>query len=164
MPEPDFKISFDAYVSYPFAKFICKRIGFAWLTANMITIARIIPSILFIGCMLWSMYYPSLIFLILSIFFGVLDGTYARMYNQQSAYGAKLNHTMSLSLRYIGWSFVVYKIGYHIAGPILLAIVLNNNYFHYSFGIFTPKLSRFVNDNLILVTFMLYPVLWSALF
>lgn len=49
MPEARIPYSFDSVISYPLAKWICSICHFSFLTANGITVARLIPGVYFFG-------------------------------------------------------------------------------------------------------------------
>ena len=156
MPEPVYKISFDALISYPCAKMLCPYIRFNFLTANMLTILRLIPAGLFYWTYIKNDYWLSLGFFIFTIFTGCLDGTYARMFNQTSDYGGKLNAVVSKTITILFWLVYLYKKWSIYLFFIMFLIGLNKKLkiVRISFG------SRFFNDNLSLIVILIYPYLF----
>jgi phosphatidylglycerophosphate synthase len=85
-------LSFDTLISYPLVKKFAPILNYFNITANQVTIFNIFFRIY----ILYDLYYKNSIyliyFLILTHFIDCLDGTVARMYNQKTKFGAKLDH------------------------------------------------------------------------
>ena len=161
MPEPN-NISFDSLISYPLAKMLCPYLRFNFLTANMLTMFRFIPAILFYYMYIKNYYWISLGLFVFTIFTGCLDGAYARMYNQTSEHGKMLNHITSQTIMIEWWLVFLYKKWSIYYFFIMLTILVNKIFKiikrkHYQF---IRKYSRFCNDNLILIVLLLYPYLY----
>jgi phosphatidylglycerophosphate synthase len=114
MPEAKTTYSFDALISYPLAKYICSICHFSFLTANAITVARLIPASIFFWTYLQEDYfYLSFISIVIAIFMGCIDGAYARMYNQCSDFGKILNNRVTVFIHTVAYVLVVYKKEYY---------------------------------------------------
>lgn len=97
-------LSFDKAVSYPLAKHIAPIIHSLCITPNMITISNIFLRLFIAHNVLKEDKYNNiLIMLILTHFLDVLDGTIARMYNQESELGAMLDHISDK----LFWGFII---------------------------------------------------------
>ena len=159
MPEARIPYSFDSVISYPLAKWICSICHFSFLTANGITVARLIPASIFFWTYLQEdYYYWSFISIVIAIFMGCIDGAYARMYNQCSDFGKILNNRVTRFIHTVALVLVVYKKEYYgIVG--FLALDTINRYYDIPFK---KQLKKYFNrhffvDNGMLLLILLYP-------
>jgi phosphatidylglycerophosphate synthase len=159
MPEPVYKLSFDALISYPLAKIVSRCIRFNFLSPNMLTIFRMVPALVFYWTYLQNYYWESLGLFTFTIFTGCLDGTYARMFNLTSDYGAKLNRIVSKTIMILFWLVFLYKKWSIYVLGLMVAICLNRTFKVVKIQSF-DYVSRFFNDNLTLLVILLYPYLF----
>ena len=160
MPEAQTPYSFDALISYPLAKWICTICHFSFLTANIITLARLVPASIYYWTYLTNDYYWSFISIIITVFMGCLDGTYARMYNQCSPFGKLLNNRITTFIHTLGLILVMYKKeNYSILVFLLLDVLKRYSKkrlpFHKEFKKYVNR--HFFIDNGLLILIVLYP-------
>jgi hypothetical protein len=171
MPEPLNQISFDALISYPVAKILCKMLHrIPFMHPNIITIARLIPAFMFYMAYLNNGYSVSLGLLAFTIFMGCLDGAYARMYNLSSPFGAVLNHHITTLIHTFALLCVVYKKHYYYSVCVFLMLDFMNkkgwltptkNWFRARFTINAALLNKdTLTDNGILLVIFLYRFLF----
>ena len=159
MPEPVYNISYDALISYPCAKMLCPYIRFKFLTANMLTIFRLIPAGLFYWTYIKNDYWVSLGLFMFTIFTGCLDGAYARMFNQTSDYGKKLNAIISKIIMILFWGVFLYKKWSIHLFLIIFFVTINKKLQIVNLSKLS-LFSRFFNDNLTFIVILLYPFIF----
>jgi phosphatidylglycerophosphate synthase len=82
--------SFDKYITYPLTKLVAPYVHKLGITPNGVTLTNAVFR-LFIVCYLIRYDYLSFAMLVITQFLDDLDGTIARMFNQQSEFGAELD-------------------------------------------------------------------------
>lgn len=150
-------LSIDKIISYPLAKKIAPILHNFNITANQITIFNIFFRIY----ILYDLYYYNSVyiiyFLILTHFIDCLDGTVARMYNQQTKFGAMLDEWSDKIFFCILVLIILYKSNNNLLKIIVVVFLIIYGLIH-KICIDKKKcnIHNFLQNNLIILLIILY--------
>ena len=86
-----------------------KKFHLLHFTPNHITTLSLIFGLGSVFLLYKDKYIPSIIFFLISYFFDVLDGIYARTYNMVTKFGDYYDHSKDLLINFLYISMIIYK-------------------------------------------------------